>query len=108
MEYTGFRMMNDLRLSLFDHIQHLSMAFFTQNPVGRLVTRITNDIQNMHELFTSIISLVFKDLFLLVGIAAVLLIMNWKLALVSLSGACRWSAIQVSLFRVVSEMLSGH
>ncbi len=83
MEYTGFRMMNDLRLNLFDHIQHLSMSFFTQNPVGRLVTRITNDIQNMHELFTSVISLVFKDLFLLVGIATVLLIMNWKLALVS-------------------------
>ena len=70
MEYTGFRMMNDLRLKLFDHIQHLSMSFFTQNPVGRLVTRVTNDIQNMHELFTSVISLVFKDLFLLVGIAA--------------------------------------
>jgi len=83
MEYTGYRMMNDLRLSLFGHIQHLSMSFFTQNPVGRLVTRITNDIQNMHELFTSIISLVFKDLFLLVGIAVVLLVMNWKLALVS-------------------------
>ena len=83
MEYTGYRMMNDLRLNLFDHIQHLPMSFFTQNPVGRLVTRITNDIQNMHELFTSVISLVFKDLFLLVGIATVLLIMNWKLALVS-------------------------
>ena len=83
MEYTGFRMMNDLRLNLFDHIQHLSMSFFTQNPVGRLVTRITNDIQNMHELFTSVISLVFKDLFLLMGIASVLLVMNWKLALVS-------------------------
>ncbi len=83
MEYTGFRMMNDLRLNLFDHIQHLSMSFFTQNPVGRLVTRITNDIQNMHELFTSVISLVFKDLFLLAGIAVVLVVMNWKLALVS-------------------------
>lgn len=83
MEYTGYRMMNDLRLNLFDHIQHLSMSFFTQNPVGRLVTRVTNDIQNMHELFTSVISLVFKDLFLLVGIAIVLVVMNWKLALVS-------------------------
>ena len=83
MEYTGYRMMNDLRLSLFDHIQHLSMTFFTQNPVGRLVTRVTNDIQNMHELFTSVISLVFKDLFLLVGIAIVLVVMNWKLAMVS-------------------------
>ena len=83
MEYTGYRMMNDLRMNLFDHIQHLSMPFFTQNPVGRLVTRITNDIQNMHELFTSVISLVFKDLFLLVGIAVVLGVMNWKLALMS-------------------------
>jgi ATP-binding cassette subfamily B multidrug efflux pump len=83
MEYTGLRMMNDLRLNLFHHIQHLSISFFTQNPVGRLVTRITNDIQNMHELFTSVISLVFKDLFLLVGIAVVLILMNWKLALVS-------------------------
>jgi ATP-binding cassette, subfamily B, multidrug efflux pump len=83
MEYTGHRMMNDLRLALFNHIQHLGMPFFTQNPVGRLVTRNTNDIQNMHELFTSVISLVFKDFFLLIGIAVVLLIMNWKLALVS-------------------------
>jgi ATP-binding cassette subfamily B multidrug efflux pump len=83
MEYTGLRLMNDLRLNLFDHIQHLSLSFFTRNPVGRLVTRITNDIQNMYELFTSVISLVFKDLFLLLGIAAVLLVMNWKLALVS-------------------------
>jgi len=83
MEYTGHRMMNDLRLALFDHIQHLSMPFFTQNPVGRLVTRVTNDIQNMHELFTSVISLVFKDFFLLIGIAVVLIVMNWKLALFS-------------------------
>ena len=83
MEYTGHRMMNDLRLALFNHIQHLSMPFFTQNPVGRLVTRVTNDIQNMHELFTSVISLVFKDFFLLIGIAIVLMVMNWKLALFS-------------------------
>ncbi len=83
MEYTGHRMMNDLRLALFDHIQHLNMPFFTQNPVGRLVTRVTNDIQNMHELFTSVISLVFKDFFLLIGIAVVLIVMNWKLALFS-------------------------
>ena len=83
MEYTGHRMMNDLRLALFDHIQHLDMPFFTQNPVGRLVTRVTNDIQNMHELFTSVISLVFKDFFLLIGIAVVLIVMNWKLALFS-------------------------
>jgi ATP-binding cassette subfamily B protein len=83
MEYSGQMIMHDLRSKLFEHIQGLSVAFFTRNPVGRLVTRVTNDIQNMHELFTSVISFVFKDMFLLLGIAIVLLSLNWKLALVS-------------------------
>jgi ATP-binding cassette subfamily B protein len=83
MEYSGHMIMHDLRMTLFIHIQNLAIEFFTRNPVGRLVTRVTNDIQNMHELFTSVISLVFKDCFLLVGIASVMLILNWKLALVS-------------------------
>ena len=83
MEYTGLMIMHDLRMKLFIHIQNLAIAFFTRNPVGRLVTRTTNDIQNMHELFTSVISMIFKDLFLLCGIAVVMLILNWKLALVS-------------------------
>ena len=83
MEYTGHMIMHDLRIKLFSHIQNLATAFFTRNPVGRLVTRTTNDVQNMHELFTSVISMIFKDLFLLVGIAVVLLVLNWKLALIS-------------------------
>jgi len=83
MEYSGLMIMHDLRMKLFIHIQNLAIDFFTRNPVGRLVTRVTNDVQNMHELFTSVISLVFKDCFLLVGIAAVMLVLNWKLALVS-------------------------
>jgi len=83
MEYTGHMIMHDLRIRLFGHIQNLATAFFTRNPVGRLVTRTTNDVQNMHELFTSVISMIFKDLFLLCGIAVVLLVLNWKLALVS-------------------------
>jgi ATP-binding cassette subfamily B protein len=83
MEYSGHMIMHDLRMKLFTHIQNLAIEFFTRNPVGRLVTRVTNDVQNMHELFTSVISLVFKDCFLLVGIAALLLVLNWKLALVS-------------------------
>jgi len=83
MEYTGHMIMHDLRMRLFTHIQDLAIEFFTRNPVGRLVTRVTNDVQNMHELFTSVISLVFKDLFLLIGIALVMLALNWKLALVS-------------------------
>ncbi len=83
MEYTGHRIMHDLRLKLFDRILNLSLAFFTRNPVGRLVTRVTNDIQNMHELFTSVLSMLFKDLFLLVGIGTVLMLMDWRLALAS-------------------------
>jgi ATP-binding cassette subfamily B protein len=83
MEYSGHMIMHDLRMKLFIHIQNLAIEFFTRNPVGRLVTRVTNDVQNMHELFTSVISLVFKDCFLLVGIASVMLVLNWKLALVS-------------------------
>jgi len=83
MEYTGLMIMHDLRMKLFVHIQNLAIAFFTRNPVGRLVTRTTNDIQNMHELFTSVLSMIFQDLFLLCGIAVVMLVINWKLALVS-------------------------
>jgi len=83
MEYSGHMIMHDLRMKLFIHIQNLAIEFFTRNPVGRLVTRVTNDVQNMHELFTSVISLVFKDCFLLVGTASVMLILNWKLAMVS-------------------------
>jgi ATP-binding cassette subfamily B protein len=61
----------------------MPLVFFTRNPVARLVTRVTNDIQNMHELFTSFISMVFKDFFLLVGIAVVLVAMDWRLALLA-------------------------
>jgi ATP-binding cassette, subfamily B, multidrug efflux pump len=85
MEYAGQMVMHDLRLRLFEHIQSLSIAFFTRNPVGRLVTRATNDIQNMYELFTSVIVFIFKDLFLLVGIAGVLISINFKLALACFS-----------------------
>lgn len=81
MEKAGNLVMHDLRMTLFDRMQRLSMTFFTRNPVGRLVTRVTNDVQNMHELFTSVLSMLFKDIFLLIGIGVVLLTMNWRLAL---------------------------
>jgi ATP-binding cassette subfamily B protein len=81
MEYTAQQIMHDLRLALFSHIQQLSLRFFNRNPVGRLVTRVTNDIQNMHDMLTSVIIFVLKDLFLLLGITAVLFLIDWKLAL---------------------------
>ncbi len=82
MEYAGQGVMHDLRMKLFSHIQGLSVSFFNRSPVARLVTRTTNDVQNMHELFTSVIVFVFKDVFLLTGIAAVLLSIRWQLALI--------------------------
>jgi ATP-binding cassette subfamily B protein len=81
MEKAGHFVMHDLRLALFRRMQHFSMTFFARNPVGRLVTRVTNDVQNMHELFTSVLSMLFKDFFLLIGIGIVLMSMNWRLAL---------------------------
>ena len=81
MERAGHLIMHDLRMTLFERVQDFSMNFFARNPVARLVTRVTNDVQNMHELFTSVLSMLFKDLFLLLGIGIVLLAMNWRLAL---------------------------
>jgi ATP-binding cassette subfamily B protein len=83
MELAGHRIMHDLRVGLYRHIQKMPLGFFNRNPVARLVTRVTNDVQNMHEMFTSFISMVFKDVFLLVGIAVVLLSMDWRLALLT-------------------------
>jgi ATP-binding cassette subfamily B protein len=83
MEYAGHTMMHDLRVRLFAHLEGLSLSFYNRNPVARLVTRMTNDVQNMHEFFTSVISLLFKDLFLLAGILVVLFTLHWQLALVS-------------------------
>jgi len=113
MEYTGQKIMHDLRMRLFEHIQSLSVAFFTRNPVGRLVTRVTNDIQNMYELFTSVISFVFKDLFLLIGITVVLLKIDRNLALVSftvlpfvLFASIRFSGYARDAFRVLRIKLA--
>ncbi len=108
MEYTGQMIMHDLRMALFRHILDRSLSFFTRNPVGRLVTRVTNDVQNMNELFTSVITFIFKDLFLLIGIAAVLLWMNWKLALISfmvlplvIAGSLHFSGKAREAFRIL-------
>jgi ATP-binding cassette subfamily B protein len=82
IEYAGQSIIYDLRRILFDHLQHRSIAFFTKNPVGRLVTRVTSDVQNLHEFLTSIITVFFKDVFLLIGITTVLLVIHWQLALI--------------------------
>ncbi len=85
MEVAGQKMMYDLRIKVFSHLQSLSVSFFDKNPVGRLVTRLTNDIENIHEMFTSILINLFNDILLLIGIIFILLHLNRELALVSFS-----------------------
>jgi ATP-binding cassette subfamily B multidrug efflux pump len=85
MEVAGQKMMHDLRMKVFSHLQSLPVSFFDKNPVGRLVTRLTNDIQNVHEMFTSVLIHLFKDILLLIGIIIILLRLNRDLALVSFS-----------------------
>jgi ABC-type multidrug transport system fused ATPase/permease subunit len=85
MELAGQRMMHDLRMKVFSHLQGLPVSFFDRNPVGRLVTRLTNDIQNVHEMFTSVLVNLLKDVLLVVGIVILLLHLNRSLALVSFS-----------------------
>ena len=85
MELAGQRMMHDLRRKVFSHLQGLPVSFFDKSPVGRLVTRLTNDIQNVHEMFTSVLVNLLKDVLLVFGIILLLLHLNRELALVSFS-----------------------
>ncbi len=82
LEWVGQSIMHRIRQDLFTHILRLDPPFFDANPVGRLVTRLTNDIQNMHEMFTSVMVTIFNDLLRLAGILAVLFFLNARLALV--------------------------
>lgn len=83
LEKTGQNMMHDIRMDLFGKIQALSIKYFDGNPVGKLVTRATNDIENLNEMFKSVLITVFKDIFLLSGIIGVLIYLNWRLAMIS-------------------------
>jgi len=83
MEMAGQKMMHDLRMKVFSHLQNLPISFFDRNPVGRLVTRLTNDIQNVHEMFTSVLINLFRDVVLLVGIVIILLHLHREMALIS-------------------------
>ncbi len=81
LEYTGQNIMQDIRMKLYHNIQRQSVKFFGKHPIGRLVTRVTNDIENLNEMFKSVAVTLFKDFFILAGIMAVLFYMNWRLAL---------------------------
>jgi ATP-binding cassette subfamily B protein len=83
MQMAGQRIMQDMRREIFAHLQRLHVGYFDRNPVGRLMTRVTTDVDAVNELFTSGVVSVFGDLFTLVGIMCVMLVLDWRLALVS-------------------------
>ncbi len=81
--WLGQRVMHDLRAEIFGKLQSLDLRFYDKNPVGRLMTRITSDVEALNELFTSGVVAVFGDVFTLAFILAAMLYMDWKLALVT-------------------------
>jgi ATP-binding cassette subfamily B multidrug efflux pump len=83
-QWVGQRTMYDIRMNLYSHIEHLGLSFFDKNPVGRLVTRVTNDINALNDLFTSGVVAIFGDVITLFGIIGIMLYLNWKLALLTM------------------------
>jgi len=84
-QWIGQRTIFDLRMEVFRHLQKLSLKFYDRNPIGRLITRLTNDVEVLNEMFSSGIVMVFSDIFTILGIFYFMFSMNWKLAFVTLS-----------------------
>jgi ATP-binding cassette, subfamily B, multidrug efflux pump len=84
LQYTGQKIVFNIRATVFRHVEGLSLSFFDKNPVGRLVTRVTNDVETLNEMYTSVLVYLFKDIFLLVGIIIAMFILDVKLALMSI------------------------
>ena len=85
IQWMGQKVMFDLRSQIFRHIQGMHVGFFDRNPVGRLVTRLTSDVDALNEMFTSGVFAIFDDVFVLAGIVIIMLQMNWWLALLAFS-----------------------
>src|SRR6202050_1664564 len=98
MQWTGQKVMFDLRSQIFRHLQRLHIAFYDRNPVGRLVTRVTTDVDALNEMFTSGVVSIFEDVFVLVGILGIMLCMNWKLALITFA-VLPFIVVATQLFR---------
>jgi ATP-binding cassette, subfamily B, multidrug efflux pump len=83
MQWTGQKVMFDLRSQIYRHLQHMHIGFYDKNPVGRLVTRVTSDVDALSEMFTSGVVAIFENVFVLVFILAIMLRMKWWLALIT-------------------------
>jgi len=85
LQFTGQRVMFDLRTAIYSHLQRLDLRYYDRNPVGRLMTRVTTDVDALNDLFTAGVISIFGDIFTLVGIMVIMIGMNWRLAIVSFS-----------------------
>ncbi|MFA5015265.1 MAG: ABC transporter ATP-binding protein [Actinomycetota bacterium] len=84
-EYMGQKIMYDMRMSIFSHINKMPMSFFDKNPTGRIMTRVTTDVQTLNEMLSSGTVTLFGDVFMILGIMAMMLSLNWKLSLITFS-----------------------
>jgi ATP-binding cassette subfamily B multidrug efflux pump len=98
MQWAGQMVMFDLRSEIFRHLQRMHIGFYDKNPVGRLVTRVTTDVDALNEMFTSGVVSIFEDIFVLAGILAIMLCVNWKLALITFA-VLPFIAVATKLFR---------
>jgi ATP-binding cassette subfamily B multidrug efflux pump len=85
MQWTGQKIMFDMRSQIFRHLQRMSPAFFDRNPVGKLVTRLTSDVDALNEMFTSGVLAIFDNVFVLIFIVVIMVQMSWPLALLTLA-----------------------
>jgi ATP-binding cassette, subfamily B, multidrug efflux pump len=85
LQMTGQRIMYDMRLQIYGHLQRIDLQFYDRNPVGRLMTRVTTDVDVLNDLFTAGVVSIFGDIFTLLGIMIVLVVMDWRLALLAFS-----------------------
>jgi len=83
LNYVSQKIIFNIRQEVFTHLQKMSLSYFDKNPVGRLVTRVTNDTEALNEMYTSVLVYLFKDVFLITGIVIVMIKMNYRLALLS-------------------------
>jgi ABC-type multidrug transport system fused ATPase/permease subunit len=99
--WTGERILADLRDKLFRHLQRLSLGFYERNRAGVLISRLTNDVEALDQLVTDGVTSLFQNTLILIGSAAILFALDWKLALATLA-VVPFMAIATALFRIVS------
>jgi ATP-binding cassette subfamily B protein len=104
MNLAGQRVMLDMRNEIFSHLQRLQPAFFDRNPVGRLVTRVTTDVDALNELFTSGVVTIFGDILMLLGIMMVLVYLDWRLAVVTFTVLPALFAVTIVFKRRVRDV----